>query len=216
MSITAFLSTIGGFLSGPIMTGISNVASLGTLGVSIATKVDTHEIKTTTSGIRSDIATLDRDILALAGDISDMRQERYWSLALAGETPVAVTAGGQPTAVQLQLATPTVPVQQSTPQVQPVPTQTIQQSQPVVQQVVPTSSTPTTPVQPTQPAPVQTVTVAAPADQNQIAAFIAAMPEIIAKAVKAAMTPPPTTTTTTPETTTTTTSAPVTTPPATN
>lgn len=177
MSITAFLSTIGGFLSGPIMTGISNIATLGTLGVSIATKVDTNDIKSTVGGLKSDIAVLDRDILSLAGDISDMRQERYWSLALAGQTPVAVTAGGQPTAVQL---TQPQPVQQAAP-VQLFP---IQQAQPI-QPAVPTSTT--TPVQPTQPAPVQTVTVS-PVATDQITAFIAAMPDIIAQAVKAAMT----------------------------
>lgn len=130
MSIGTVLTSIGTFLSGPIMTGMANVATFANLGVGIATKVDTKEIKTATSGIRSDIATLDKDILSLAGDISDMRQERYWSLALGGETPVSVTGGGNPTLVQLAGITPTQqpqpvqqvvqPVQQPAPQPQVV------------------------------------------------------------------------------------------------
>lgn len=142
MSIGTALTSIGAFLSGPIMTGISNVATLGTLGVSIATKVDTHNIKSTVGGLKSDIAVLDRDILSLAGDISDMRQERYWSLALAGEKPVAVTGGGNPTLVQLAGMPQAQPVQQPVqlqPAPQPQPTVPVQPAQPVQPQSAPQS-----------------------------------------------------------------------------
>lgn len=137
MSITAALSAIGGFLSGPIMTGISNVATFGTLGVSIATKVDTHDMKSTLSGIRSDIHTLDNDILTLTGDVEDFRKENRWSVALSGGTPVQIIGGGDPQVAQLTTRQPQAvqqimqPIQQSVPQPQP-------QAQPVQQQVVPT------------------------------------------------------------------------------
>lgn len=136
MSIATALSAIGGFLSGPVMTGISNVATLGTLGVSIATKVDTSNMKGTLSGIRSDIHTLDGDILTLAGDIADFRKENRWSVALSGGTPVQVIDGGTPQIVQLQVQQPALqaqPVQQVVqPQVQPMQ-QSIPQAQPVQQ-----------------------------------------------------------------------------------
>lgn len=128
MSIATVMTAIGGFLAGPVMTGISNVATLGTLGVSIATKVDTHNMRGTLSGIRSDINTLDSDILSLTGDLDDFRKENRWNVALSGGTPVQITAGGNPQIAQLQFQQPQQPqaVQQV---VQPVP-----QAQPVQQQ----------------------------------------------------------------------------------
>lgn len=130
MSIGTVLTAVGSFLSGPIMTGISNVATLGTLGVSIATKVDTHDMKSTLSGIRSDIHTLDNDILALTGDVDDFRKENRWNVALSGGTPVQISNGGNPTIAQLQFQQPqqpqavqqvVQPVQQPQQQVAPAP-----------------------------------------------------------------------------------------------
>ena len=130
MSIATAMTAIGGFLAGPIMTGISNVATLGTLGVSIATKVDTHDMKSTLSGIRSDIHTLDNDILALTGDVDDFRKESRWNVALSGGTPVQISNGGNPTIAQLQFQQPqqpqavqqvVQPVQQPQQQVAPAP-----------------------------------------------------------------------------------------------
>ena len=128
MSIATVMTSIGSFLAGPVMTGIGNVATLGTLGVSIATKVDTHDMKSTLSGIRSDIHTLDNDILALTGDIDDFRKENRWNVALSGGTPIQISNGGNPQIAQLQFQQPQQPqaVQQV---VQPVP-----QAQPVQQQ----------------------------------------------------------------------------------
>lgn len=120
MSIATALTAVGTFLSGPIMTGISNVASVGTLGVSIATKVDTHNMKSTLSGIRSDIHTLDNDILALTGDINDFRAEHRWNVALSGGTPIRVTNGGNPQVAQLQLQPQQPQVQQVQQIAQPV------------------------------------------------------------------------------------------------
>ena len=127
MSIGTVLTAVGSFLSGPIMTGISNVASLGTLGVSIATKVDTHDIKSSVGGLRSDIASVSNDVLALSGDIADFRKERQWTTAINGGVPVSVVNGGNPQYVQLQFQQPQQPqaVQQV---VQPVQ-QPAQQSQ---------------------------------------------------------------------------------------
>lgn len=130
MSIGTVLTAVGSFLSGPIMTGISNVATLGTLGVSIATKVDTHDMKSTLSGIRSDIHTLDNDILALTGDVDDFRKENRWNVALSGGTPIQISNGGNPTIAQLQFQQPqqpqavqqvVQPVQQPQQQVAPAP-----------------------------------------------------------------------------------------------
>lgn len=132
MSIATVLTSIGTFLSGPVMTGISNVATLGTLGVSIATKVDTSSMKGTLSGIRSDIHTLDQDILALTGDVEDFRKENRWSVALSGGTPIKITAGGAPQVVQL-----TAPAQQPQAVQQVMQPQPVPQVQPVQQQVAP-------------------------------------------------------------------------------
>jgi hypothetical protein len=125
MSIATVMTAIGTFLSGPIMTGISNVASLGTLGVSIATKVDTHDIKSSVGGLRSDIASVSNDVLALSGDIADFRKERQWTTAINGGVPVSVVNGGNPQYVQLQIQPQAQAVQQV---VQPVQ-QPAQQSQ---------------------------------------------------------------------------------------
>lgn len=123
MSIATVMTSIGTFLAGPVMTGISNVATLGTLGVSIATKVDTHDMKGTLSGIRSDIHTLDSDILSLTGDIDDFRKENRWNVALSGGTPVQISNGGNPQIAQLQVQQPQAVqqvVQPAQPQAQPV------------------------------------------------------------------------------------------------
>ena len=127
MSIGTVLTAVGSFLSGPIMTGISNVASLGTLGVSIATKVDTHDMRGTLSGIRSDIHTLDSDILSLTGDLDDFRKENRWNVALSGGTPIQISNGGNPQIAQLQFQQPQQP-QAVQPAQQPVQ-QPVQQSQ---------------------------------------------------------------------------------------
>jgi hypothetical protein len=138
ISIASALTSIGGFLSGPIMTGFSNVASIGTLGVAIATKVDTHDMKSTLSGIRSDINALDNDILTLTGDVDDFRKENRWNVALSGGTPIQISNGGNPQIAQLQFQQPqqpqavqqvAQPVQQSTPQAQPVQQQPVSQAQ---------------------------------------------------------------------------------------
>lgn len=138
MSIGTILTGIGTFLAGPVMTGISNVATLGTLGVSIATKVDTHDIKSSVGGLRSDIASVSNDVLALSGDIADFRKERQWTTAINGGVPVSVVNGGNPQYVQLQFQQPqqpqavqqvVQPVQQSTPQAQPVQQQPVSQAQ---------------------------------------------------------------------------------------
>ncbi len=170
MSIGTVLTAVGSFLSGPIMTGISNVATLGTLGVSIATKVDTHDMKSTLSGIRSDIHTLDNDILALTGDVDDFRKENRWNVALSGGTPIQISNGGNPQIAQLQVQ----PVQQ--PQavqqvVQPVQ-QPAQQSQYITKDEINTvmnnftNSIPTMVAQAIQQAQAMTPTVANPTPAN--------------------------------------------------
>lgn len=174
MSIGTFLTGIGTFLAGPIMTGISNVASLGTLGVSIATKVDTHEIKSSVGGLRSDIASVSNDVLALSGDIADFRKERQWTTAINGGVPVSVVNGGNPQYVQLQFQQPQQPqaVQQV---VQPVQ-QPQQQLAPAPQYITKdeintvlnnfTNSIPTMVAQAIQQAQAMTPTVANPTPAN--------------------------------------------------
>lgn len=170
MSIGTFLTAVGSFLSGPIMTGISNVASLGTLGVSIATKVDTHDIKSSVGGLRSDIASVSNDVLALSGDIADFRKERQWTTAINGGVPVSVVNGGNPQYVQLQFQQPQQPqaVQQV---VQPVQ-QPAQQSQYITKDEINTvlnnftNSIPTMVAQAIQQAQAMTPTVANPTPAN--------------------------------------------------
>lgn len=166
MSIGTFLTGIGTFLAGPIMTGISNVASLGTLGVSIATKVDTHDIKSSVGGLRSDISSVSNDVLALSGDIADFRKERQWTTAINGGVPVSVVNGGNPQYVQLQFQQPQQPqaVQQV---VQPVP-----QAQPVQQQ-----------------AP-QSQYITKDELNGVLNNFMGAMPTLVGQAVQQALTPP--------------------------
>ena len=174
MSIGTILTAVGSFLSGPIMTGISNVASLGTLGVSIATKVDTHDIKSSVGGLRSDIASVSNDVLALSGDIADFRKERQWTTAINGGVPVSVVNGGNPQYVQLQIQPQAQAVQQV---VQPVQ-QPAQQSQaaPTPQYITKdeintvlnnfTNSIPTMVAQAIQQAQAMTPTVANPTPAN--------------------------------------------------
>lgn len=170
MSIATVMTAIGGFLAGPVMTGISNVATLGTLGVSISTKVDTHNMQGTLSGIRSDINTLDSDILSLTGDLDDFRKENRWNVALSGGTPVQITAGGNPQIAQLQFQQPQQPqaVQQV---VQPVQ-QPAQQSQYITKDEINTvlnnftNSIPTMVAQAIQQAQAMTPTVANPTPAN--------------------------------------------------
>lgn len=171
MSIGTVLTSIGTFLAGPVMTGISNVATLGTLGVSIATKVDTHDIKSSVGGLRSDIASVSNDVLALSADIADFRKERQWTTAINGGIPVSVVNGGNPQYVQLQ-------IQPQQPQVQPV------------QQV----AQPVQPVQPVQQV-AQQPQVAQPAQEyitkndfnTAISNIVGAMPTIVGQAVQQAI-----------------------------
>lgn len=168
MSIGTVLTSIGTFLAGPVMTGISNVATLGTLGVSIATKVDTHDIKSSVGGLRSDIASVSNDVLALSADIADFRKERQWTTAINGGIPVSVVNGGNPQYVQLQ-------IQPQQPQVQPV------------QQIA-------QPVQPVQQV-AQQPQVAQPAQEyitkndfnTAISNIVGAMPTIVGQAVQQAI-----------------------------
>lgn len=173
MSIGTILTGIGTFLAGPVMTGISNVASLGTLGVSIATKVDTHDIKSSVGGLRSDIASVSNDVLALSGDIADFRKERQWTTAINGGVPVSVVNGGNPQYVQLQFQQPQQPQQPQAVQqvVQPVQ-QPAQQSQYITKDEINTvlnnftNSIPTMVAQAIQQAQAMTPTVANPTPAN--------------------------------------------------
>ena len=109
------------------------MATFANLGVSIATKVDTSNIKKSVGGLRSDIRAVDNSILALASDLDDFRQESRWNVALSGGTPIAINNGGTPQYVQLQVQpqnmqqTPFTPTQQMQPQA-PVQTVTINPS----------------------------------------------------------------------------------------
>ena len=133
-------------------------------------------MKGTLSGIRSDIHTLDNDILALTGDVDDFRKENRWNVALSGGTPIQISNGGNPQIAQLQVQ----PVQQ--PQVvqqvvQPVQ-QPAQQSQaaPTPQYITKdeintalnnfTNSIPTMVAQAIQQAQAMTPTVANPTPAN--------------------------------------------------
>ena len=106
MSIGTAVLAVGKFLSGPIVTGAANVATFANLGLGIATKVDTSQIKSTVGGIRSDLNAVDNHILALTENIDDFRQENRWNVALAGGRPVVISGGGQPQYAQLQVQQP--------------------------------------------------------------------------------------------------------------
>jgi len=141
MSIGTAVLAVGKFLSGPIVTGAANVATFANLGLGIATKVDTSQIKSTVGGIRSDLNAVDNNILALTENIDDFRQENRWNVALAGGRPVVITGGSQPQYAQLQVQQP-----------QQVQQQVVESSAPV--QYIPAQQ-----FQPQAQAPVQTVTV---------------------------------------------------------
>ena len=142
MSIGTAVLAVGKFLSGPIVTGAANVATFANLGLGIATKVDTSQIKSTVGGIRSDLNAVDNNILALTENIDDFRQENRWNVALAGGRPVVITGGSQPQYAQLQVQQP----------------QQVQQQQ-VVESPAPVQYIPAQQFQPQAQAPVQTVTV---------------------------------------------------------
>ena len=166
MSIATVMTAIGGFLSGPIMTGISNVATLGTLGVSIATKVDTHDIKSSVGGLRSDIVSVGNDVLALSADIADFRKERQWTTSINGGIPVSVINGGNPQYVQLQ-------IQPQQPQVQPV------------QQVAPIQQ-----VQPVQQAQAAPQFITKDELNGVLSNLVGSIPTLVGQAVQQALTPP--------------------------
>lgn len=141
MSIGTAVLAVGKFLSGPIVTGAANVATFANLGLGIATKVDTSQIKSTVGGIRSDLNAVDNNILALTENIDDFRQENRWNVALAGGRPVVISGGGQPQYAQLQVQQP----------------QQVQQQ--VMENPAPVQYVPAQQFQPQAQAPVQTVTV---------------------------------------------------------
>lgn len=129
MSIAAFFTGVGTFLSGPVVTGIANVASIVDVGVGIATKVDTHEMKSDIRSMKSEIQTLGTDICALTADVADFRKENMWNIQNMGANPVRVNGS---TVQYVQLQNPQA-------QVSPVV------SQPQAQQVAPVVSQPQTP-----------------------------------------------------------------------
>lgn len=177
MSIAAFFGTIGTFLTSPVITGISNVASMANLGVGIATKVDTHDMKSDIRSMKSDIQTLGTDICALTADIADFRKESMWNIQNMGGNPVRVNGS---TVQYVQLQNPqTAPVQQ-TPQVQVSP---VQQAAPV------TNVAPSAPVTATPPATTVVNNVAAPApasgnDDAEMQAFMAMISATVGDAVR--------------------------------
>lgn len=157
MSISAIFTSIGTFLTSPIVTGAANVASIATLPVSIATKVDTKKMRNSISSMRSDINLLSSDILDLRQDITDERAEMRYNVAYTGQIPVSVNHG------RVALATEYAPiVGEIAAQKQNMYATTTNQ---MPQQEVPAQSAqiPTPPAQPApQAAPVQNVMVGQP------------------------------------------------------
>jgi hypothetical protein len=140
-------------------------------------------MKGTLSGIRSDIMTLDNDILTLTGDVEDFRKENRWNVALSGGTPLKITGGGTPQIVQLTAPTQQPQTVQQVMQPAPQPAPQVQPVQPVQQQVAPqaqyitkdeintvlnnfTNSIPTMVARAIQQAQAMTPTVANPTPAN--------------------------------------------------
>ena len=96
MSIPAMLTSIGKFLTSPVITGAANVASIATLPVSIATKVDTDKMRKSISSMRADINLISSDVLDLAQQFVDMRTENRYNVAYSGQIPVIVNKGSNP------------------------------------------------------------------------------------------------------------------------
>lgn len=96
MSIGTIFTGIGTFLTSPVVTGIANVASIATLPVSIATKVDTNKMRKSISSIRSDINLMSSDVLDLEQQVVDMRTENRYNVAYSGQIPVIVNKGSNP------------------------------------------------------------------------------------------------------------------------
>lgn len=190
MSIGKIITAVGSFLTSPVITGVANVASIATLPVSIATKVDTDKIKKSVSSMRTDINLMSSDVLDLTQQVIDLRTENRYNVAYSGQIPVivkgsspqfatafgplaasmaaqkqnmyAALVNGQTTAAQPE--TPAQP-QQNPPQ-QETPVQAPQIQPPVAP--------------PAQAAPVQNVMVGQPADTVEMLKGM--IPEI-AKAV---------------------------------
>lgn len=201
MSISAIFTSIGTFLTSPVITGVANVASIATLPVSIATKVDTKKMRKSISSIRSDINLMSSDVLDLTQQVIDMRSENRYNVAYSGQIPVIVNKGSNP-----QFATAFGPLAASisaqkqnmyaalvngqTPPQQEAPAQPQQnppqQETPV--QVAPQIQQPVAP--PAQAAPVQNVMVGGQHDMSEMLKSM--LPDIITGVVAALNQPNPT------------------------
>lgn len=96
MSIGKIITAVGSFLTSPVITGAANVASIATLPVSIATKVDTDKIRKSVSSMRTDINLMSSDVLDLAQQVVDLRTENRYNVAYSGQIPVLVNKGSNP------------------------------------------------------------------------------------------------------------------------
>lgn len=178
MSISAIFTSIGTFLTSPVVTGIANVASIANLPVSIATKVDTNKMRKSISSMRTDINLMSSDVLDLAQQVVDMRSENRYNVAYSGQIPVIVNKGSNPQfatafgplassmaaqkqnmyAALINGQTASAPTSQPDAPAQPAPQNQPQQEIPV--QVAPQIQQPVAP--PAQTAPVQNVMVGQP------------------------------------------------------
>lgn len=186
MSISAIFTSIGKFLTSPVVTGAANVASIATLPVSIATKVDTNKMRKSISSIRSDINLMSSDVLDLAQQVVDMRSENRYNVAYSGQIPVIVNKGSNP-----QFATAFGPLAASIAAQKQNMYATLINGQTPPQQEAPAQPQQETPVQvaqppvapPAQTAPVQNVMVGGQPDMTEMLKNM--LPDIISGVVTA-------------------------------
>ena len=128
MSIGTIFTSIGTFLTSPVISGMANVASIATLPVSIATKVDTDKMRKSISSMRAEMrynvaytgqlpvsvnhgkVALATEYAPIAGQIAAQKQNMYAAPQVQQESP----------AQSAQPQVPTPQVQQPTPQGAPV------------------------------------------------------------------------------------------------
>lgn len=89
-------TAIGAFCNSSLISGFANMASIATLPVAIATKVDTDKIRKSVSSMRTDINLMSSDVLDLAQQVVDMRSENRYNVAYSGQIPVIVNKGSNP------------------------------------------------------------------------------------------------------------------------
>lgn len=92
------VNDVEGFINGPHISALTKIAVFANLGLSIATKIDTHKVLAGQSSIRSDIEAVDKRVIGvknavndLSDDIEDFRAEVRYNTQSYGHVPATIT-----------------------------------------------------------------------------------------------------------------------------